>query len=94
MRTMVFVVAAAAAALTALPFSVAPVNAEPIRMAQVDVDVGVGPRQHDRGVTIEERRRPGVVIEETEGRRRDCVTQSETTRRGNTTVTEQERNCR
>jgi hypothetical protein len=95
MRTMVFAVAAAAAALTALPFSVAPVNADPVRMAQVDVDVGVGPRPHDRGVIIEERRRPGVIIEETEGRRRDCVTHSESVTRGNgTTVTEQERNCR
>jgi hypothetical protein len=95
MRTMVFAVAAAAAALTALPLSVAPVNADPVRMAQVDVDVGVGPRPHDRGVIIEERRRPGVVIEETEGRRRDCVTRSESVTRGNgTTVTKQERNCR
>ena len=96
MRTMVFAVAASAAVLTALPFSVAPVNADPVRMAQVDVDVGVGPRPHDRGVIIEERRRPGVVIEGTEGRGpRDCVTHSESvTRRNGTTITEQERNCR
>lgn len=58
MRTMVFAVAASAAVLTALPFSVAPVNAGPVRMAQVDVDVGVSPRPRDRGVVIEERSTP------------------------------------
>jgi hypothetical protein len=92
---MVFAVAAAAAALTALPISIAPAIADPVRMAQIDVQVGPGPRTHDRGVIVEEHRRPGVTIEETEGRRRgDCVTHSESTSRGNTTVTEQQRNCR
>ena len=37
-------------------------------MAQVDVDLGLVPARRDRGVVIEERRRPGVIIEEIEGR--------------------------
>jgi len=48
------------------------------------------------GVVIEERRRPGpgVVIEGTDGRRRDCVTRSESETRNGVTVTERERECR
>jgi hypothetical protein len=47
-------------------------------------------------VVIEERRRvaPGVVIEGTDGRRRDCVTRSESETRNGVTVTERERDCR
>lgn len=95
MKTMFFAAAAAAGALIALPVSVVPLRAASIHVAQVDVDV-VAPGNPKKGVVIEEHRRPGVVIEGTEGRGpRDCVTRSESVTRGNgATVTQSERNCR
>jgi hypothetical protein len=69
-------------------------------LAQVDIRVGppaVRIEEERRpGVVIEERRRPGpgVVIEGTDGRRRDCVTRSESETRNGVTVTERERECR
>jgi hypothetical protein len=50
------------------------------------------PRRPD--VVIEKPRRPGVVIEETEGRKRDCVTRSQSESSNGVTVTEKERDCR
>jgi hypothetical protein len=102
MRTIVFAVAASAVVLTSAPLLAGTVSATSIQMAQVDVDVRVGPPavriEEDRrpGVVIEERRRvaPGVVIEGTDGRRRDCVTRSESETRNGVTVTERERDCR
>jgi hypothetical protein len=41
---------------------------------------------------IEERRRPGVVME-SKGRTRDCVTRSQSETRNGVTVTEKEREC-
>jgi hypothetical protein len=99
MRNTMFAVATAAAVLMAVPLVSGTVRADSVRLAQVDVDVGVGrpgPRveEHRRDVEIKEHRRPGVVIEETEGRRpRDCVTHSESETRNGVTVTEKERNC-
>ena len=79
MKTIAIAMTTAAAVLTAAPMLAGVAKADPLRLAQVDVDVRVGgPR--GPGVVIDEpRRRPGVVIE-TEGRRnRDCrsVTVSE-----------------
>ena len=101
MRTIVLAVAASAAVLTSAPLLAGSASAASIQLAQVDVDVRVGPP----AVRIEEERRPGVVIEErrrvapgviegTDGRRRDCVTRSESETRNGVTVTERERDCR
>ena len=94
MRTFSMTLAAAVVAATAVPL----ING--IASAQVDVDVRVGPpgvkiedpRRPD--VVIEEPRRPGVVIQETEGRKRDCVTRSQSESSHGVTVTEKERDCR
>jgi hypothetical protein len=97
MRTTLFAMTTAAAALLAL--SAVPTSAGQMQLAQADVRVGppgVTVEEHrGPGVTIEERHhRPGVVIEETEGRRRgDCVSRSESTTRNGVTVTEKERDC-
>jgi hypothetical protein len=65
------------------------------------IGVRVGPpavrieEERRPGVVIERRRvAPGVVIEGTDGRRRDCVTRSESETRNGVTVTERERDCR
>jgi len=71
-------------------------------VSAADIFVRVGPpavrieEERRPGVVIEERRRvaPGVVIEGTDGRRRDCVTRSESETRNGVTVTERERDCR
>ena len=96
MRTTLFAMTTAAAALLAL--SAVPASAGQMQFAQADIRVGppgvTGEERRGPGVTIEERHRPGVVIEETEGRRRgDCVSRSESTTRNGVTVTEQERDC-
>ena len=101
MRSTVIALAAAASVLTAVPLLTSIAHADSTRLAQVDVDVNVGPR--GPGVRVEERRRPdvviekrrpGVVIEETNGRgRRDCVTRSESESRNGVTVTESQREC-
>jgi hypothetical protein len=95
MRIGIVSAAAAAFVLGALPLSAASVKTDGLRIAQVDVDV-VGPRRHDRGVVIEEHKRPSVVIEGTEGRGpHDCVSHSESVTRGNgKTVTQSEQACR
>ena len=90
MRTIVLAVAASAAVLMSAPLLAGTASAASIQLAQVDVDVRVGPP----AVRIEEERRPGVVIEGTDGRRRDCVTRSESETRNGVTVTERERDCR
>jgi hypothetical protein len=69
MKTIVIAITTAAAVLTAAPMLAGVASADPVRLAQVDVDVRMG---GPRG--------PGVVID-TDGRRhhRDCrsVTVSE-----------------
>jgi hypothetical protein len=102
MRTIVFAATAAAAVLTSAPLLSGTASAASVQLAQVDIDVRVGPpvgrieEERRPGVVIEERRRPdpGVVIEGTDGRRRDCVTRSESETRNGVTVTERERECR
>jgi hypothetical protein len=94
MRTLLMTLAAASVATTAIPLM------NGVASAQADVDVRVGPpgvkieepRRPD--VVIEKPRRPGVVIEETEGRKRDCVTHSQSESSNGVTVTEKERDCR
>jgi hypothetical protein len=101
MRTTMIVTAAAAFVLTAAPSFAGTATSNPMRLAQADVDVHIGPRpgvviEEPRrpGVVIEEHRRPGVVIEETEGRaRRDCVTRSQSETRDGVTVTQKEGEC-
>jgi hypothetical protein len=93
-----FAALAAAAVCTAIPLSIGSAGADPLQLAQRDVEIGVGRpgvrvEEHRGPAVIEEHRRPGVVIEETEGRRRDCVTHSETRREGGVSVTEKERHC-
>jgi hypothetical protein len=96
MRSTLFAMATTAAVL--LPLASVPASAGQMQLAQADIRVGPGPAVEERrgpGVTIEERHhRPGVVIEETEGRRRDCVSRSESASRNGVTVTEHERDCR
>jgi hypothetical protein len=81
---MLLMIAAASVAATTVPLM------NGVALAQVDVDVRVGPP----AVKIDEPRRPGVVIEETEGRKRDCVTRSQSESSNGVTVTEKERDCR
>ena len=57
MRTIVFAVAASAAMLTSAPMLAGAASAASVQLAQVDVDVRVGPP----AVRIEEERRPGVL---------------------------------
>jgi hypothetical protein len=98
MRTIVLAVAASVAVLMSAPSLAGTASAASMQLAQVDVRVGppaVRIEEERRpGVVIEERRRvaPGVVIED--GRRRDCVTRSESETRNGVTVTERERDCR
>jgi hypothetical protein len=99
MRVTMFAALAAVAVCSAMPLSVGTAGADSLRMAQRDVEIGVGRpgvriEEHRGPAVIEEHRRPGVVIEETEGRRRDCVTHSESTSRNGVTVTEKEHDCR
>jgi hypothetical protein len=78
MKALAYVMAATAV-LTAAPLTVA---ADPVRMAQVDVDVRIG---GPRG--------PGVVID-TDGRRnRDCRTVTVTEWSNGVKVTRTERRC-
>jgi hypothetical protein len=98
MKAPFLAIATAVAALAAMPTT--GISAEPMRLAQADVDVRVAPpgvkieepRRPD--VKVEEPRRPGVVIEETQGRKRDCVTRSQSESSNGVTVTEKERDCR
>jgi hypothetical protein len=94
MRMLLVTLATVSAVAAAIPLM------NGMASAQADVDVRIGPpgvkieepRRPD--VVIEEPRRPGVVIEETEGRKRDCVTRSQTESGNGVTVTEKERECR
>ena len=83
MKNALLAIAMAAAVLTVAPLLAGTAQADPTRMAQVDINIGgsrPGYVEHRRrpGVVIEHRRRPAVVIEhrrrpgvvvETEGRR-------------------------
>jgi len=92
MKSIVIAMTTAAAVMTAAPMLAGAAKADPLRLAQADVDVRIGPR--GPGVVIEEpRRRPGVVIE-TEGRRnRDCRSVSVTEWQNGVKVTRTERQC-
>ena len=65
MKTTILAMVTAAAALTVAPLLAGTAQADPIRLAQVDINIG-GSRP---GVVVEQRRRPAVVIE----RRRPAV---------------------
>ena len=92
MRTIAIAVMTAAAAWTAAPMLAGTASADPMQLAQADVDIRIGPR--GPGVVIEDgRRRPGVVIE-TEGRRnRDCRTVTVTEWQNGARVQRTERRC-
>ena len=100
MKTFLLTVTTAAAVLTSAPLLTGTATAASRQLAQIDVQIAPPAVriEEDRrpGVVIEERRRvaPGVVIEGTDGRRRDCVTRSESETRNGVTVTERERDCR
>lgn len=89
MKSTVFAIATVAA-LTAAPLLAGTAAADPIRLAQVDVEIGGHPRS---GVVIEHPRRPGVVIE-SEGRaRHDCRSVTVKEWRNGARVTRTERRC-
>jgi len=92
MKTIVLAMTAAAAVLTAAPLLGATAKADPVQLAQADVNVRIGPR--GPGVVIDEpRHRHGVVIE-TEGRRnRDCRSVTVSEWRNGVRVTRTERQC-
>jgi len=91
MKTIAIAVMTAAAVWTAAPMLAGTASADPMRLAQADVDIRIGPR--GPGVVIEERRRPGVVIE-TEGRRnRDCRSVTVTEWQNGERVKRTERRC-
>jgi len=91
MRISALAMATVAAVSMVAPLSSVPARADSMQLAQVGVEVDVGrPRG---GVVIEERRRPGVVIE-TEGRRnRDCRTVTVTERQNGVSVSRTRRVC-
>ncbi|MGA7487099.1 MAG: hypothetical protein WBW74_09220 [Xanthobacteraceae bacterium] len=91
MKSMLLAMATAAAVSAAAPCLVGAANADPVRLAQADIDVHIGPRP---GVVIDHpRRRHGVVIE-TEGRGvRDCRSVTVKEWRNGTRVTRTERRC-
>ena len=64
MKTTILAMVTAAAALTVAPLLAGTAQADPIRLAQVDINIG-----GSRPVVVEHRRRPAVVIE----RRRPAV---------------------
>jgi len=66
MKNILLAIATAAAALTVAPLLAGTAQADPTRMAQVDINIG-GSRP---GVVVEHRRRPAVVVEH---RRRPVV---------------------
>jgi len=75
MKNVLFAIATAAAALTVAPLLAGTAQADPTRMAQVDINIGgsrPGYVEHRRrpAVVVEHRRRPAVVIEH---RRRPAV---------------------
>jgi hypothetical protein len=74
MKTTILAMVTAAAALTVAPLLAGTAQADPTRLAQVDINIG-GSRP---GVVVEHRRRPAVVIE----RRRPAVVIQERRRPG------------
>jgi hypothetical protein len=66
MKTTILAMVTAAAALTVAPLLAGTAQADPTRLAQVDINIG-GSRP---GVVVEHRRRPAVVVEH---RRRPAV---------------------
>ena len=66
MKNILLAIATAAAALTVAPLLAGTAQADPTRLAQVDINIG-GSRP---GVVVEHRRRPAVVVEH---RRRPAV---------------------
>jgi hypothetical protein len=66
MKTTILAMVTAAAALTMAPLLAGTAQADPTRLAQVDINIG-GSRP---GVVVEHRRRPAVVVEH---RRRPAV---------------------
>ena len=80
MRSIALAVATVATAAMVAPLSTTPVRAQSTQLAQVGVEVDVG-RPRERGVVVE-RRRPDVVIEEREHRRRPNVLIEERRRPG------------
>lgn len=86
MKTTMLAIVTAAAALTVAPLLAGTAQADPTRLAQVDINVGVGgsrpgvlQERRRSGVVIEERRRPDVVVRE---RRRPNVVIEERRRPG------------
>ena len=80
MKTTILALVTAAAALTVAPLLAGTAQADPTRLAQVDINIG-GSRP---GVVVEHRRRPAVVIESRrpavviqERRRPDVVIETE-----------------
>jgi hypothetical protein len=73
------------------PLSTGTARAETMQLAQVGVGVDIDVGRPRGGVVIEERRRPGVVIE-TEGRR-SCRTVTVTERENGVAVSRTRRVC-
>jgi hypothetical protein len=86
MKTTILAMVTAAAALTVAPLLAGTAQADPTRLAQVDINIG-GSRP---GVVVEHRRRPAVVIE----RRRPAVVIQERRRPGVVIETEGRRSYR
>jgi hypothetical protein len=86
MKTTILTMVTAAAVLTMAPLLAGTAQADPTRLAQVDINIG-GSRP---GVVVEDRRRPAVVIE----RRRPAVVVQERRRPGVVIETEGRRSYR
>jgi len=86
MKNALLAIAMAAAVLTVAPLLAGTAQADPTRLAQVDINIG-GSRP---GVVVERRRRPAVVVEH---RRRPAVV-IEHHRRPGVVVTEGRRSYR
>ena len=89
MRISMLAVAAVAAVLAAPSLTVS-ASADDARVGPPGVTVE---EHHGPPAVVEEHRRPGVTIHETEGRKNDCITHSESTTHNGTTVTQKERDC-
>ena len=87
MKNILLAIATAAAALTVAPLLAGTAQADPTRLAQVDINIG-GSRP---GVVVEHRRRPAVVIEH---RRRPAVVIEHRRRPGVVVETEGRRSYR
>jgi uncharacterized protein YraI len=93
MRTSVLALVTAAAMLSAVSLRAAIAEADTIRLAQVDVDVRMGPSRSP-DVVIEEPRPPSAAIE-TEGRRerQNCHSVTITEWQDGVRVTRTEQQC-